>query len=125
MALQSRLPDLSHRCARPTPPAIDAGLRAYMLRVYNWMASGLVLTGLVAYGIANTSADRRCSTRSCRRRAACAMRRARWPSSAMFAPLAFALVLSFGINRLSTHGGAGHVLGVLRRDGRQPDERSS
>ncbi|MGP8025208.1 MAG: BAX inhibitor (BI)-1/YccA family protein, partial [Acidocella sp.] len=28
--------------------ALDAGLRAYMLRVYNWMASGLVLTGLVA-----------------------------------------------------------------------------
>jgi FtsH-binding integral membrane protein len=33
----------------------DAGLRAYMLRVYNWMASGLLLTGAVAFGIANTS----------------------------------------------------------------------
>ncbi len=30
-------------------PAIDAGLRQYMLRVYNYMASGLALTGLVAY----------------------------------------------------------------------------
>ena len=30
-------------------PAIDAGLREYMLRVYNYMASGLALTGLVAY----------------------------------------------------------------------------
>jgi uncharacterized protein len=28
--------------------AIDAGLRAYMLRVYNYMASGVGLTGLVA-----------------------------------------------------------------------------
>lgn len=27
----------------------DAGLRAYMLKVYNYMASALVLTGLVAY----------------------------------------------------------------------------
>ena len=34
---------------------IDAGLRGYMLRVYNWMTSGLLLTGIVAYGIANTS----------------------------------------------------------------------
>ena len=34
---------------------IDAGLRAYMLRVYNWMCSGLLLTGVVAFGIANTS----------------------------------------------------------------------
>ncbi len=34
---------------------LDQGLRAYMLRVYNWMASGLVLTGLVAYAISHTS----------------------------------------------------------------------
>ncbi len=33
----------------PAAPAIDAGLREYMLRVYNYMASGLALTGLVAY----------------------------------------------------------------------------
>jgi len=30
--------------------AIDEGLRAYMLRVYNLMALGLVITGVVAYG---------------------------------------------------------------------------
>ena len=29
--------------------AVDAGLRAYMLRVYNYMAGGLAITGLVAY----------------------------------------------------------------------------
>ena len=29
--------------------AVDAGLRAYMLRVYNYMAGGVFLTGLVAY----------------------------------------------------------------------------
>ena len=28
--------------------AIDAGLRAYMLRVYNYMAAGVGLTGVVA-----------------------------------------------------------------------------
>jgi FtsH-binding integral membrane protein len=30
--------------------AIDEGLRAYMLKVYNLMALGLVITGVVAYG---------------------------------------------------------------------------
>jgi hypothetical protein len=33
---------------------IDVGLRAYMLRVYNYMASGLALTGLVAALVAGT-----------------------------------------------------------------------
>ncbi|OUJ15620.1 Bax inhibitor-1/YccA family protein [Acetobacter sp. DsW_063] len=76
---------------------VDAGLRAYMLRVYNWMASGLLLTALVAYGIANTSAQ------------ALFFRRAEdfsiHPTGlgllAMIAPLGFVLVMSFGVNRLS------------------------
>src|SRR5579859_1485381 len=33
---------------------IDVGLRQYMLRVYNYMASGLALTGIVAYLAAST-----------------------------------------------------------------------
>jgi FtsH-binding integral membrane protein len=39
--------------------AIDAGLRAYMLRVYNYMLVGLVLTGLTAYSVYSvaTTAD--------------------------------------------------------------------
>ena len=36
--------------------AIDEGLRAYMLRVYNYMASGLALTGIVAFGVASSPA---------------------------------------------------------------------
>ena len=35
-----------------TREVFDAGLRAHMLRVYNYMASGLALTGIVAYGAA-------------------------------------------------------------------------
>ncbi len=34
---------------------IDEGLRSYMLKVYNFMAGGLGLTGLVAWIVANTS----------------------------------------------------------------------
>jgi FtsH-binding integral membrane protein len=33
---------------------IDVGLRQYMLRVYNYMASGLLLSGIVAIVVANT-----------------------------------------------------------------------
>jgi FtsH-binding integral membrane protein len=36
--------------------AIDQGLRAYMLRVYNYMMLGLGLTGAVAYAVAATPA---------------------------------------------------------------------
>src|SRR5262249_62402861 len=32
-----------------TDVAVDEGLRAYMLSVYNYMAAGIALTGLVAY----------------------------------------------------------------------------
>jgi FtsH-binding integral membrane protein len=35
---------------------IDVGLREYMLRVYNYMASGLAMTGVVAYVVASTPA---------------------------------------------------------------------
>jgi FtsH-binding integral membrane protein len=78
----------------------DAGLRSYMLRVYNWMTSGLLLTGIVAYGIAHTGlldlfypvvATPRGYMRA--------------PTIlayiAIFAPLAFTLVLSFGVNKMS------------------------
>jgi FtsH-binding integral membrane protein len=41
---------VAHAGAR-TDAAIDEGLRAYMLRVYNLMALGLVITGVAALGV--------------------------------------------------------------------------
>jgi FtsH-binding integral membrane protein len=85
-----------------TAAVLDAGLRAYMLRVYNWMSSGLLLTGIVAFAIAHTGAMdlfypevQTISGRLMRVPTALAY-------VAMFAPLGFVLVLSFGVNRLST-----------------------
>ena len=95
--------------AAETAAVLDAGLRAYMLRVYNWMASGLVLTGIIAYAIASgREPDTLFSP----------VFNAFYPEVmtprglmhvpgglawiSMFAPLAFVLVLSFGVNRLST-----------------------
>jgi FtsH-binding integral membrane protein len=49
--------DLDRRYAQGTTVGrteagvVDQGLRAYMLRVYNYMASGVAITGVVAYAI--------------------------------------------------------------------------
>ena len=86
--------------AAETAAVLDAGLRAYMLRVYNWMASGLVLTGVVAYGIAGTSLlDLFYPLVQTPRGMMHAPGALAYVS--MFAPLAFVMVLSFGVNRLS------------------------
>jgi len=81
--------------------ALDAGLRAYMLRVYNWMASGLVLTGLVALGISQTSLINLFYTQV---QTPAGIGYAATPLAwiAIIAPLGFVMILSFGINRLST-----------------------
>jgi FtsH-binding integral membrane protein len=86
---------------RDDAAALDAGLRAYMLRVYNWMASGLALTGLVAFGIANSSLINLFYAPV---QTAAGSSYAATPLAwiVMIAPLGFVLVLSFGVNRLST-----------------------
>jgi FtsH-binding integral membrane protein len=88
------------RGAAASSAVLDEGLRAYMLRVYNWMASGLLLTGIVAYGIANTSLMNLfypiVETQFGLQRHASGL-----AMLSMFAPLAFVLVLSFGVNKLS------------------------
>src|SRR6478752_3445757 len=86
--------------AATTAAVLDAGLRAYMLRVYNWMASGLLLTGIVAFAIANTDLVNAfypvvmTPTGPARHASVLAL-------ISIFAPLAFVLVLSMGVNRLS------------------------
>ena len=69
--------------------ARDAGLRSYMLSVYNYMASGVLLTGIVALLFANSGIA-----------AQVLVTPLRW--LIIFAPLAFVMVMSFGMNRLST-----------------------
>src|SRR3974390_3902773 len=82
-----------------TEVAVDAGLRAYMIRVYNYMAAGVALTGLVAWftfsaAVVQTSAGLQLT----------AFGQAIFQSPLLWilvlAPLALVFVLSFGINRL-------------------------
>jgi len=76
---------------------IDAGLREYMLRVYNYMASGLALTGIVAYVSANTPEILNLLyTKSPEGFLQPTM--LAWIF--MLSPLAFVLALSFGINKM-------------------------
>jgi hypothetical protein len=105
MALQPdyRVPQTGNwgRAATADAASVDAGLRAYMLRVFNWMASGLLLTGVVALWI-GTSPDAQAMFWTVTRTAygnAVSPTLLGW--GAMLSPLAFMLVLSFGINRLS------------------------
>lgn len=69
--------------------AYDAGLRRYMLSVYNYMASGVLLTGIVAMAFAYSGLAQQVLATPLR-------------YVIMLAPLAFILVLSFGLHKLST-----------------------
>jgi FtsH-binding integral membrane protein len=87
--------------AASTAAALDAGLRAYMLRVFNWMTSGLLLTGIVAYGIAHTSLLGLFYHPVALPTGQTVMQPSVLAIAAIFAPLAFVLVLSIGVNKLS------------------------
>ena len=71
--------------------AFDAGLRSYMLSVYNYMASGVLLTGIVALLFANSGMAEAVLING---------GPLRWVI--MLAPLGFVLAKSFGLNRMST-----------------------
>ena len=79
--------------------AIDAGLRAYMIRVYNYMAAGVALTGLVAWftfsaAVVQTGTGLQLT----------AFGQAVFQSPLMWvlvlAPLGLVFAISFGINRM-------------------------
>ena len=97
--------------------AVDEGLRAYMLRVYNYMALGLAITGLAALGIYMLSAtgDIAAAAKIMRNGTEVPARIAgslyltqfgyyvyvspiKWVI--MLAPLAMVFVLSFGVDRM-------------------------
>jgi FtsH-binding integral membrane protein len=74
--------------------ARDAGLRSYMLSVYNYMASGVLLTGIVALLFANSSLINFIVNPATGQATPLF-----WV--ALFAPLGLVFALSFGINRIS------------------------
>jgi uncharacterized protein len=75
--------------------AVDAGLRAHMLSVYNYMTSGILLTGIVALLF-----DQSGAVFSLLNETRTGMSPLGW--IVMLAPLGIVLWMSFGINRIST-----------------------
>ena len=76
----------------------DAGLRSYMLSVYNYMTSGVLLTGIVSLLFAKwLGVDQGPQVAAAHLASLGPLR-----LIIMLAPLGFVMVLSFGINRLST-----------------------
>ena len=76
---------------------IDVGLRDYMLRIYNYMASALALTGIVAYAASMGGRDSFI--------AHIYNTPIMW--LVILAPLGLVLLLSYGINRLSAAASQG------------------
>jgi len=85
--------------------AIDAGLRAYMIRVYNYMTAGVALTGLVAwfaYQAAGGDAIQFVGAHITGLNAFCqAIFHGPLMRLFILAPLGLVMLLSFGINRFS------------------------
>ncbi len=75
------------------PAEVDEGLRSYMLGIYNYMATAVGVTGVAAFGTATWAVNNPAVANALYNSPL------RWVI--MLAPLAFVLVLSFGINKLS------------------------
>jgi len=81
--------NLSRAAPRAAGVSFSEGLRRHMLQVYNHMTAGLVVTGIVAYLVGNTPTIMEAIFGSPLR------------FLVMLAPLAFVLVMSFGVQRMS------------------------
>ena len=82
-----------------TQADIDQGLRSYMLGIYNYMASAIGVTAVAAFGMAtwaSNNAD-----------VANILYNSPLKWVIMLAPLAFVMVISFGINKLSKSAATG------------------
>jgi FtsH-binding integral membrane protein len=92
---------------RADAAAVDAGLRAYMLKIYNYMTIGLAITGLAALGVYMaavtgdaTGAAARIGANTYLTSFGYAMFVSPLKWAFILAPLAMVFVISFGIQRL-------------------------
>lgn len=90
--------DIRRASTQPTAATHDAGLRAYMLKIYNYMASGLVLTGIIALFSSQSEAILS-AMYTFQGNAIVGMKPLAW--IVMFAPLGLVMYLSLGLRRMS------------------------
>ena len=89
--------------AQQSTVVMDEGLRAYMLKVYNYMATGVLLTGIVAlltFKMSVVTNDNGAIIGLTQVGNAIYMSGLKW--LVMLAPLAIVFYMSFGINKMST-----------------------
>lgn len=84
-----------------TGAAVDEGLRSYMLGVYNYMAAGVALTGVVSYLVFMLATVQQNGKVVGLTDLGVALYASPLKWVLMLAPLAFVLVLSFGLHKLS------------------------
>ena len=101
-------PDVRSMAATQTVPSagvdaarLDVGLRKYMLGVYNYMASGLLLSGIVALLVASSPAISELFYQRVVTPRGVATAPTLLGMIAMFSPLAIILVMMFGVNKMS------------------------
>lgn len=87
-----------HSASMAQTATYDAGLRSYMLSIYNYMASGLVLTGIVSL-VASQSPAFLNMMYVMQNGVITGMKPLAW--LVMFAPLGMALALGMGLQRMS------------------------
>ena len=90
------------KAAQQTTAVLDEGLRAYMLKVYNYMATGILLTGIIALLTFKMSVvtDAGGSIVGLTQMGnAIYMSGLKW--IVMLAPLGIVFYMSFGINKMS------------------------
>ena len=85
--------------AARTGAEIDQGLRSYMLGIYNYMATAIGVTGVAAFGMATWASNNPAVANTLYNSPL------KWVI--MIAPLAFVMVISFGINKLSKSAATG------------------
>ena len=78
----------------------DAGLRAYMLKIYNYMTGALILTGVIAFYSSQSEALLN-AMYTMQGESITGMKPLSWV--VMFAPLGLVMFLSFGIQRMSLY----------------------
>lgn len=84
--------------------AIDEGLRSYMLGVYNYMAAGVALTGVIAYVTSQLAVAGRVGGQIALTPIGQVLYNSPMKWVIMLAPLAFVMFLSFRVHKMSVTG---------------------
>ena len=89
------------KAAQQSTVVMDEGLRAYMLKVYNYMATGILLTGIIALITFKLSVQEITSAGIILEPLGQAIYNSGLKWVVMLAPLAVVFYMSFGINKMS------------------------